>query len=49
MKEEEILKLINAKIRDHELRVAVISGILGLSVTAGIVHAIHLNHILLLS
>jgi hypothetical protein len=49
MKEEEILKLINAKIRDHEIRVAIVSGIIGLSMTAGIIHAIHLNHVLLLS
>jgi hypothetical protein len=49
MKEEEILKLIQAKIRDHEVRVAIISGIIGSAVIAGIFHAIHLNHVLLSS
>lgn len=49
MNKEEIQDLINTKIRAHELRVAVVSGILGLSVIAGIFHAIHLNHVLLLS
>lgn len=48
MTDEEILKLIQAKIRNHEIRVAVVSGILGFAVIAGIFHAIHLNHQLLL-
>lgn len=37
--------LINYKIRQHELRVALISGALGLILTAGTFHAIHLNHL----
>ena len=47
MEKEEILKLIQAKIRDHEARVALVSGILGLAIIAGTFHAIHLNHTLL--
>jgi hypothetical protein len=46
MSEEEILKLIESKIRNHELRVAIISGILGVALLAGTFHAIHLNHLL---
>jgi hypothetical protein len=49
MKDKEIIDLVNKKIREHELRVALVSGIIGLSIIAGIVHAIHLNHVLLLS
>lgn len=49
MNKEEILEMINAKIRDHEIRVAIGSGIVGLFLTGGLVHAIHLNHVLLLS
>ena len=47
MSDEEIIKTIETKIRNHEVRVAVISGILGSAVLAGIFHAIHLNHSLL--
>jgi hypothetical protein len=46
MTKEEILKLIESKIRQHEIRVALISGIIGLAVIAGIFHAIHLNRVL---
>lgn len=49
MTDEEILKLILAKIRDHEIKVAIVSGILGSVVVAGIFHAIRLNHALLSS
>jgi hypothetical protein len=49
MTEEEILKLIQSKIRNHEVRVAIVSGILGLALMAGIFHAIHLNHVLVSS
>lgn len=45
MDRAEVEKLIDSKIRLHELRVAWISGILGLALIAGIFHAIHLNHI----
>lgn len=37
--------LINYKIRQHEIRVAVISSLLGLILTAGTFHAIYLNHL----
>lgn len=47
MKDEEIIKTIDTKIRNHETRVAIVSGILGSAVLAGIFHAIHLNHTLL--
>lgn len=47
MTDEEIIKTIQAKIRNHEARVAVVSGIIGLAILAGIFHAIHLNHTLL--
>ena len=47
MTDDEIVKLIESKIRQHEIRVAWISGIIGLAVTAGIFHAIHLNRVLL--
>lgn len=43
----EINRIIDAKIRDHERRVALVSGIIGMSVIAGIFHAIHLNNSLL--
>lgn len=42
---EQIMLLIDFKIKQHEFRVAVISGILGGIVTAGLFHAIWLNHI----
>lgn len=47
MTDDEILKLIQSKIQQHEIRVAWISGTIGLVVIAGIFHAIHLNHVLL--
>jgi 5,10-methylenetetrahydrofolate reductase len=47
MTDEEIIKAITDKIRNHEVRVAIISGILGVVTLAGIFHAIHLNHALL--
>jgi len=37
---EEIEKLIDKKIRLHEIRVAIISGIVGGLFTFGIIHAI---------
>lgn len=42
MTDKEIEDLINAKIRLHEVRVALVSGILGLIVISGMFHAIHL-------
>jgi len=42
MNQEEIESLIDSKIRQHEIRVAVLSGILGLALTAGTFHAIYL-------
>lgn len=47
MTEQEIIKIIQTKIRNHEVRVAIVSGILGSVILAGIFHAIHLNHTLL--
>jgi hypothetical protein len=47
MTDDEVIKLVQDRIRNHELRVAAISGILGLTLLAGIFHAIHLNHVLL--
>lgn len=40
MDKKEIEDLINQKIRLHEIRVAWVSGILGMSVLIGIFHAI---------
>ncbi len=45
--QDEIAKIIDAKIRDHERRVALVSGIIGVSVVLGIFHAIRLNNSLL--
>jgi hypothetical protein len=40
MNREEIESLIDSKIRLHETRVAIFSGIIGLALLAGIFHAI---------
>jgi hypothetical protein len=45
MTPQEISALIDLKIRQHEIRVAIISGIVGGAVTAGLFHAIWLNHL----
>lgn len=45
MKPEEIELLIDSKIRDHEIRVALVSGIVGGSVIAGIFHAIRISYV----
>ena len=45
MTPQEIEALIDFKIRQHEVRVAIISGITGGAVVAGIFHAIWLNHV----
>jgi len=37
------IKIIETEIRKHELRVALVSGIIGLIIIAGIFHAIRLN------
>jgi hypothetical protein len=42
MDRQQIEALIDQKIRLHEIRVAVISGILGLALMAGTFHAIRL-------
>lgn len=42
MNQKEVESLIDSKIRQHEIRVAVLSGILGLALTAGTFHAIFL-------
>lgn len=42
---DHLESLINHKIRLHEMRVAAISGVLGLILTAGTFHAIYLNHL----
>lgn len=44
MTPEEIESLIDSKIRLHETRVAVISGIVGGAVVAGIFHAIRISY-----
>jgi hypothetical protein len=45
MNRPEIESLIDSKIRGHEIRVAIVSGILGLALLAGTFHAIAiLNH-----
>jgi hypothetical protein len=49
MGKNEIETLINKKIRDHEIRVAWISGILGMSVILGIFHAIFLLKLIILT
>lgn len=43
MDKYELEQLIDRKIRQHEIRVAVISGILGAILMAGTFHAIWLN------
>jgi hypothetical protein len=40
MGKDEIAKLIDKKIRQHEVRVGYISGVIGFFFTFGIVHAI---------
>lgn len=42
MKPEEIEKLIDSKIKEHEIRVGWISGIIGLFFVFGIMHSIWL-------
>ena len=42
MDRDQIEELINEKIRQHEIRVALVSGILGLVLMAGTFHAIRL-------
>lgn len=44
MENKEIEIIIDHKIRQHEKRVAWISGIIGATVLAGLFHAIALNH-----
>lgn len=43
MDPDQIERLIDKKIRAHEIRVAIVSGILGAALLAGIFHAIYLN------
>jgi hypothetical protein len=45
MNRDEILVLVDRKIREHEIRVAIISGLIGGVIIAGIFHAIWLNRI----
>ena len=46
MDEERIVKLIDQAIRQHELRVALISGVIGLCLLVGTWHSIWLlNHV----
>ena len=42
MNQSEIEKLIDDKIRSHEIRVGLISGIIGALFTFGIIHAVWL-------
>jgi len=45
MDPKEVESLIDSKIRLHEFRVAVISGIVGGAVIAGIFHAIRISYV----
>jgi hypothetical protein len=45
MDPEQIESLIDSKIRLHEFRVAVISGIVGGAIVAGIFHAIRISYV----
>lgn len=45
MNQQEVEELIDSKIRAHEIRVAVVSGLLGAALFAGIFHAIYLINI----
>jgi hypothetical protein len=45
MTPEEIESLIDSKIRLHETRVAVISGIVGGAIIVGIFHAVRISYI----
>jgi hypothetical protein len=45
MSPDQIHALIDRKIREHEIRVAIISGLIGGAIIAGIFHAIWLNRI----
>lgn len=49
IKSKEINKIVDDKIRDHETRVAIVSSIIGVLILTGLAHAIHLNHVLLIS
>lgn len=40
---QELEELIARKIFEHEVKVAIISGVIGVSIVAGIFHAIWLN------
>lgn len=42
MKQEEIEKLIDSKIKSHEIRVGLISGIIGVFFVFGVIHSIWL-------
>jgi hypothetical protein len=44
MTPEEIESLIDSKIRNHETRVALVSGIVGSAVILGIFHAIRISY-----
>lgn len=42
MNQQDIKKLIQQEIREHEIRVGVISGVIGIAVILGVFHAIWL-------
>lgn len=42
MERQQLEALIDEKIRRHEIRVAIVSGVLGLALMAGTFHAIRL-------
>lgn len=44
MEWHEFEDLVDRKIREHELRVALSSGLIGAIIAAGLFHAIWLNH-----
>lgn len=44
MSKEDFCEMVKKEIRNHELRVAIISSIIGFVILFGIFHAIYLNH-----
>lgn len=45
MNPEDIQKIVKQAIRDHEIRVALFSSIIGAAILAGIFHAVWTNHV----
>ena len=49
LSEDAIRRLIDQKIMQHEIKIAMLSGALGAALLAGMFHAISLNHSLALA